>query len=64
MTLAALTAGPNTLFDRFAKLNWGIITILIALAFVGVLMHFSGPYLRRLDRYAAHLTASASPCCW
>jgi rod shape determining protein RodA len=40
MTLA-LTAGPNTLFDRFAKLNWGIITILIALAFVGVLMHFS-----------------------
>jgi len=40
MTIAA-THGPNTLFDRFAKLNWGIITILIALAFVGVLMHFS-----------------------
>lgn len=40
MTLAA-TASPNTIFDRFAKLNWGIITILVALAFVGVLMHFS-----------------------
>lgn len=40
MTIAA-TQGPNTIFDRFAKLNWGIITILIALAFVGVLMHFS-----------------------
>jgi rod shape determining protein RodA len=33
--------GPKTLFDRFTKLNWGIITILCALAFVGVLMHFS-----------------------
>ncbi|MEQ1493451.1 MAG: rod shape-determining protein RodA, partial [Terricaulis sp.] len=41
MTTLALTAGPNTLLDRFAKLNWGIITILIALAFIGVLMHFS-----------------------
>ena len=40
MTIAAST-GANTLFDRFTKLNWGIITILIALAFVGVLMHFS-----------------------
>ena len=41
MTTLSLTAGPNTVLDRFAKLNWGIITILIALAFVGVLMHFS-----------------------
>ncbi len=40
MTMA-LSSGPNTLFDRFSKLNWGIITILCALAFVGVLMHFS-----------------------
>ncbi len=40
MTIAA-SQGPRTLFDRFAKLNWGIITILCALAFVGVLMHFS-----------------------
>lgn len=40
MTLPA-SQGPRTLFDRFAKLNWGIITILCALAFVGVLMHFS-----------------------
>jgi rod shape determining protein RodA len=41
MTLAISTANPNTLFERFRKLNWGIITILVALAFVGVLMHFS-----------------------
>jgi rod shape determining protein RodA len=40
MTIA-VSQGPKTLFDRFAKLNWGIITILCALAFVGVLMHFS-----------------------
>lgn len=39
MSIAATS--PNTLFDRFAKLNWGIITILCALAFIGVLMHFS-----------------------
>lgn len=41
MTTLSLSSGPNTLFDRFAKLNWGVITILCALAFVGVLMHFS-----------------------
>jgi len=42
MTLASASAGaPRTLLDRFTRLNWGIITILIALAFVGVLMHFS-----------------------
>ena len=41
MTTLSLTSSPNTIFDRFAKLNWGIITILIALAFIGVLMHFS-----------------------
>ena len=41
MTTLSLSSSPNTLFDRFAKLNWGIITILCALAFVGVLMHFS-----------------------
>jgi rod shape determining protein RodA len=40
MTITAVGA-PNTLVDRFAKLNWGIITILCALAFIGVLMHFS-----------------------
>ncbi len=40
MTIAA-TQSPNTIVDRFAKLNWGIITILCAIAFVGVLMHFS-----------------------
>ncbi|MGD9816915.1 MAG: rod shape-determining protein RodA [Hyphomonadaceae bacterium] len=40
-TLAAAGGGPRTILDRVSKLNWGIITILIALAFVGVLMHFS-----------------------
>ena len=40
MTIA-VGAGPNTLVDRFRKLNWGIITMLCAIAFVGVLMHFS-----------------------
>jgi rod shape determining protein RodA len=33
--------GPRTIFDRFATLNWYIITILIALALIGVVMHFS-----------------------
>ena len=41
MTALSIGSSPNTLFDRFRKLNWGIITILVALAFVGVLMHFS-----------------------
>jgi rod shape determining protein RodA len=40
MTIA-VTSGPNSLFDRFAKLNWGIITILCILAVIGVAMHFS-----------------------
>ena len=40
MTIAA-AQGPNTLFDRVAKLNWGVITLLCALAFIGVLMHLS-----------------------
>lgn len=40
MTLAATTSS-NSLFDRFAKLNWGIITILCILAMIGVAMHFS-----------------------
>src|SRR5690242_7552342 len=40
MTIA-VTSGPNSIFDRFAKLNWGIITILCILAMIGVAMHFS-----------------------
>ena len=40
MTIA-VTSGPNSIFDRFAKLNWGIITILCILAVIGVAMHFS-----------------------
>lgn len=41
MTALSIASSPNTIFERFRKLNWGIITILVALAFVGVLMHFS-----------------------
>ncbi len=37
----SLGANPNTLLERFRRLNWGIITVLCAIAFVGVLMHFS-----------------------
>jgi rod shape determining protein RodA len=40
MTLAASKA-PHTMFDRFARLNWGIINLLLLLAVVGVGMHFS-----------------------
>jgi len=40
MTLAS-ARNPNTVFERFRKLNWPIITVLCALAFIGVLMHFS-----------------------
>jgi len=40
MTIGSIPS-QRTLFDRFSKLNWGIITILCALAFIGVLMHFS-----------------------
>lgn len=39
MTLTATQ--NNTIAGRIAKLNWGVITILCALAFIGVLMHFS-----------------------
>ncbi len=42
MTASALSGGgANTLFERFRKLNWTIITVLCALACVGVMMHFS-----------------------
>jgi rod shape determining protein RodA len=42
MTATALSGGAsNTLFERFRKLNWTIITVLCALACVGVMMHFS-----------------------
>jgi rod shape determining protein RodA len=40
MTISAMSGG-NTLFDRFRKLNWSIITVLCARACVGVLLHFS-----------------------
>ncbi len=42
MTVSALAgSGSNTIFERFRKLNWTIITVLCALACVGVMMHFS-----------------------
>jgi rod shape determining protein RodA len=41
MTIASSARNPNTLFERFRRLNWPIITVLCALAFIGVLMHFS-----------------------
>ena len=41
MTISAASRNPNTLFERFRRLNWPIITVLCALAFIGVLMHFS-----------------------
>lgn len=40
MTIA-LSGGSRTIAERFSRLNWGIITLLCAIAFVGVLMHFS-----------------------
>ncbi|MEQ1616924.1 MAG: rod shape-determining protein RodA [Terricaulis sp.] len=40
MSLSA-AIGPRTIAERVARLNWGIITLMCALAFVGVLMHFS-----------------------
>ncbi|HYD72312.1 MAG TPA: rod shape-determining protein RodA [Candidatus Binatia bacterium] len=41
MTISSAARNPNTLFERFRRLNWPIITVLCALAFIGVLMHFS-----------------------
>ncbi|MES1156936.1 MAG: rod shape-determining protein RodA [Alphaproteobacteria bacterium] len=40
MSIAA-TSGPRTIAEKIARLNWGMITLLCALAFIGVLMHFS-----------------------
>mgnify|MGYP001183728107 CR=1 FL=1 len=34
-------ASPNSMRERFLRLNWGIINILVALAAIGVAMHFS-----------------------
>lgn len=41
MTIAVSSSGPRTITERFLRLNWGIITLMCALAFIGVLMHFS-----------------------
>src|SRR5262245_2059724 len=41
MTALSVGSNPTTISERCRKLNWAIITILCALAFVGVLLHFS-----------------------
>jgi rod shape determining protein RodA len=42
MSIAATSGGSSrTIVERVARLNWGIITLLTALAVVGVAMHFS-----------------------
>ena len=41
LTASTGSGGPRTIADRFAKLNWGIITLLCVIAFIGVMMHFS-----------------------
>ncbi|MBI1250446.1 MAG: rod shape-determining protein RodA [Alphaproteobacteria bacterium] len=42
MTIAASAARrPQGFFNQLARLNWGIITLLSAIAMVGVVMHYS-----------------------
>ena len=41
MTMAIASTGSRTIAERFLRLNWGVICLLLALAFVGVAMHFS-----------------------
>ena len=60
MTIASVR-NPNTLFERFRRLNWPIITVLCALAFIGVLMHFSVSSGAWTDMPLT--PASASRCC-
>ena len=46
------SARPRTLGEKFAKLNWTIITLLCAIATIGVIMHFSvadGSWARPLE---------------
>lgn len=33
--------GPRTIAEKVMRLNWGVITVLCFIAFIGVLMHFS-----------------------
>ncbi|MBY0564206.1 MAG: rod shape-determining protein RodA [Hyphomonadaceae bacterium] len=40
MTMMAQQA-PRTILERFTKMNWGIINVLVLIACVGVAMHFS-----------------------
>jgi len=34
-------AGTRSFGERLARLNWGLITVLCAIACIGVIMHFS-----------------------
>jgi len=38
---AMFRGAPRTISEKFSRLNWGVITLLCALAFIGVIMHFS-----------------------
>ncbi|MDX2238578.1 MAG: rod shape-determining protein RodA [Hyphomonadaceae bacterium] len=78
MTIAMSGGGRGSrgLFDRIARLNWGIITLLSAIALIGVVMHFSvsggestAMPIEHLTRYAimltlAIVTAMAPPRIW
>lgn len=39
--LSSASRAPRGLFDQIARLNWGIISLLSAIAMIGVVMHFS-----------------------
>ncbi len=78
MTIAMSGGGRGSrgLFDRIARLNWGIITLLSAIALIGVVMHFSvsggesaAMPIEHLTRFAIMLTlavlaAMAPPRVW
>ena len=38
---AVFATRPRTIGEKFSRLNWGLITLLCALAVIGVIMHFS-----------------------
>ncbi|HVZ99111.1 MAG TPA: rod shape-determining protein RodA [Caulobacterales bacterium] len=39
--MSIASQAPRTIAEKVVRLNWGVITLLCALAFIGVLMHFS-----------------------
>jgi rod shape determining protein RodA len=67
MTIAMSSGGRGSrgLLDRIARLNWGIITLLSAIALIGVVMHFSvsggdstAMPIEHLTRFAIMLTVA------